>query len=210
VGTTPQHLDLGATAAALTRLHRTAPPVGLPQWSTLVPASLADDLSALSRSPWDSGPYGERARTAVRSRLDAIAEWTGAYHALADVARGRPWVVTHGEPHELNMLDDGSPRGHTWFVDWESVRVAPPERDWRTLLERGWAPRPGIDAAMLDLFDLEWRLDEISQYAAWFAAAHTGSADDRVAMGGLLHELTRAPLPPLVEEGRLAARHETH
>ena len=46
---------------------------------------------------------------------------------------------------------------------------------------------------MLDLFDLEWRLDEISQYAAWFAAPHTGTASDRVAMGGLLHELTRAP-----------------
>jgi spectinomycin phosphotransferase len=51
---------------------------------------------------------------------------------------------------------------------------------------------------MLDLFDLEWRLDEISQYAAWFAAPHTGSASDRVAMGGLLHELTRAPFETAV------------
>ena len=35
------------------------------------------------------------------------------------------------------------------------------------------------------------RLDEISQYAAWFAAPHAGTASDRVAIGGLLHELTR-------------------
>ena len=42
---------------------------------------------------------------------------------------------------------------------------------------------------MLELFDLEWRLDEISQYAAWFAAPHTGTADDEIAFGGLLHEL---------------------
>ena len=42
---------------------------------------------------------------------------------------------------------------------------------------------------MLELFDLEWRLDEINQYAAWFAAPHTGTADDDIAFGGLLDEL---------------------
>ena len=193
-GVTPARLDLGPTAAAITRLHQATPPVGLPEWDTLVPPSLADDLAELSRTPWDSGPYGERARSAVRGRLDALADWTDAYHGLADVAGRRPWVVTHGEPHERNMLVTGPPReGHTWFLDWETVKLAPAERDWRTLLERGWAPNPRIDAAMLDLFDLEWRLDEISQYAAWFAGPHTGSASDRVAISGLLHELTRAP-----------------
>ena len=45
---------------------------------------------------------------------------------------------------------------------------------------------------MLELFDLEWRLDEISQYAAWFAAPHTGGADDEIAFGGLVEELERA------------------
>ncbi len=39
---------------------------------------------------------------------------------------------------------------------------------------------------MLELFDLEWRLDEIDQYAAWFAAPHTGTADDEIAFGGLV------------------------
>ena len=198
-GTTPEHLDLGATEAALTRLHQTTPPVGLPEWHTLVPASLGDELAELASSRWDSGPYGERARSALRTRLEAVAEWTDAYHGLAEVARRRDWVVTHGEPHERNLLVTGSPRNtHTWFLDWETVKLAPAERDWRTLLERGWAPPPALDAAMLDLFDLEWRLDEISQYAAWFAAPHTGTASDRVAMGGLLHELTRAPFTPLV------------
>jgi spectinomycin phosphotransferase len=192
-GTTPEHLDLGATAAALTRLHQAAPPVGVPEWRTLVTASLAVDLAELSRSRWDSGPYGERARTALRGRLDAIAEWTDAYHGLAEVAHRRDWVMTHGEPHERNMRIGSARNTHTWFLDWETVKLAPAERDWRTLLERGWAPHPGLDAAMLDLFDLEWRLDEISQYAARFAAPHTGSASDRVAMGALLHELTRAP-----------------
>ena len=44
---------------------------------------------------------------------------------------------------------------------------------------------------MVELFDLEWRLDEISQYAAWFAAPHTGNRDDEIAFGGLRDELTR-------------------
>ena len=38
---------------------------------------------------------------------------------------------------------------------------------------------------------LEWRLDEVSQYTAWFASPHTGSEDDRIAFGGLLGELDR-------------------
>ncbi len=49
---------------------------------------------------------------------------------------------------------------------------------------------------MLDLFDLEWRLDEISQYATRFSSPHTGTASDKVAMGGLLHELVRPPFQP--------------
>ncbi len=49
-----------------------------------------------------------------------------------------------------------------------------------------------VDPAMIEMFDLEWRLDEISQYSAWFAAPHTGTRDDAIAFGGLLHELTRS------------------
>jgi spectinomycin phosphotransferase len=195
-GTTPDRIDLDVTSALLTRLHAVAPPAGLGSWTTITPPSLADDLTDLARTPWDTGPYGERARSALRQRLGAVAEWSAAYHGLAEVARRRPWVVTHGEPHEANQMLTGFPHQRTLLVDWESVRLAPAERDWRPLVERG-LPVTGtdvpLDAAMLDLFDLEWRLDEISQYAAWFAAPHTGAAGDRIALGGLLHELTRAP-----------------
>ena len=98
-------------------------------------------------------------------------------------------MVTHGEPGEHNLMVTVD---RTLLVDWETALLAPAERDWRTLVERG-LPADGLDTAMLDMYDVEWRLDEISQYAAWFAAPHTGTASDRVAMGGLLHELTRAP-----------------
>jgi spectinomycin phosphotransferase len=186
-GENPAHVDLAVTSALLTRMHAVPPPAGLPRWKTITPPSLPDDLVDLVRTPWDSGPYGERARGALRGRLDAVAEWSATYHALAEVAQRRSWVITHGEPHERNQMVT---LDATLLVDWESLRLAPAERDWRTLVERG-LPAAGFDAAMLDLFDLEWRLDEISQYAAWFAAPHTGTASDRVAIGGLLNELMR-------------------
>ena len=195
-GENPDRVDVDAVAGLLRRLHAVSPPAGLPRWTTVTPPSLPDDLTELSRSPWDCGPYGERARSAIRTRLEAIAEWSHAYHALAELAARRPWVMTHGEPGEHNVMVTV---GKLVLVDWETVRLAPAERDWRTLVERGLSAEKldsDIDAAMLDLFDLEWRLDEISQYAAWFAAPHSGTASDRVAMGGLLHELTRSPFQP--------------
>jgi spectinomycin phosphotransferase len=81
-------------------------------------------------------------------------------------------------------------------VDWESVKVAPPERDLRLLVDSGmpWAAAydgPVPVAEMFEMFDLEWRLDEIDQYAHWFAAPHTGSDSDDVAYRGLLEELSR-------------------
>jgi spectinomycin phosphotransferase len=188
VGSNPERVDLTVVSDMLRRLHAVPPPTGLPRWTTITPPSLPDDLVELVRRPWDAGPYGERARSAIRGRLDAIAEWSETYHALAELADRRDWVVTHGEPGEHNLMVTVD---QTLLVDWETARLAPAERDWRTLVERG-LPADGLDAAMLEMYDVEWRLDEISQYAAWFAAPHTGTASDRVAMGGLLHELTRA------------------
>lgn len=45
----------------------------------------------------------------------------------------------------------------------------------------------------MELFDLEWRLDEVAQYAALFADEHVDDADTRTALGGLRHELSRPP-----------------
>jgi spectinomycin phosphotransferase len=188
-GDTPERLDLEVTSDMLRRLHAVPPPGALASWRPITPPSLPDELADLCRTQWDEGPFGERARGAVRARLDAIGQWSADYHALAELAGGREWVITHGEPHEGNQLVTV---GKTRLVDWETVLLAPAERDWRTVVERGLAP-DGLDPAMLHLFDLEWRLDEISQYAAWFSAPHSGSQSDRVAMAGLLHELTRAP-----------------
>ncbi|MDO9456797.1 hypothetical protein [Nocardioides sp.] len=177
-GVRPSSLDLAATAEALHRLHTTPPPSGLRQWRPLVGPGLADDLADRVRPAWRTGPFGELARAAIADRLSAVTGWVAAYHALAAEARARTWVPTHGEPGLHNQLV--TPTGLR-LVDWESLMLAPAERDLLTL---GTG-----DPAMLEMFDLEWRLVEVSQYATWFEATHTGTADDEVALQGLLDEL---------------------
>jgi spectinomycin phosphotransferase len=180
-------LDTTWTATALTRLHSTPPPSGLPRWQPLVGADFADTTAALAGRAWGPGPYADPARDAVRRHLAEIAGWTQRYHRLAGEAGDRAWVATHGEPHSDNQLLTADGR---LLVDWESLKLAPAERDLRTLVDAG--VQTAAATGMLELFDLEWRLDEISQYAAWFAAPHTGDGDDEIAFGGLVEELERA------------------
>jgi spectinomycin phosphotransferase len=192
VGTTSGERTMSAavarsTRAALERLHATTPPNGLPRWRPLVSADLADDLAKRTSNTWYSGPYGEEARAAIREHLDQIAEWTAAYHRLAATTDPATWVPTHGEPHTGNQLV--TPEG-TLFIDWESLKLAPRERDLRTLDDAGY-PQPDAEDDLVEMFDLEWRLDEISQYATWFEQWHTGTASDAIALGGLTGELTR-------------------
>lgn len=83
----------------------------------------------------------------------------------------------------------GRDRRRVRLVDWESLALAPPERDYADLVAVAQdLLRP--DPAMLELFALDWRLSEIAEYSRWFAAAHIGSEDDHTALQGLYEELT--------------------
>lgn len=179
-------LDVVWTSHALARLHAVPPPDGIPSWKPLVPRDFAADVGLRLEQPWGPGPYADTARNAVSDRLADLARWTTRYHELATRARGRAWVATHGEPHSDNQLL--TPRGR-YLVDWESLKLAPPERDLRVLLDAG--AQVHADPEMVEMFDLEWRLDEINQYVAWFAAEHHDTEDDGIAFAGILHELNR-------------------
>jgi spectinomycin phosphotransferase len=182
-----------ADADALSRLHGAEPPAGIPLWHPLVDRRLVVELVSRTAEPWTSGTYGERVRRLLVQHLAEISRWTARYHDLADRARQRRWVPTHGEPHTANQLiacPAGAPP-RPRFVDWESLALAPAERDLRTLVDSGFAPLVTADPPMLEMFDLEWRLDEISQYADWFSSPHGNSADDRIAFDGLVEELAR-------------------
>jgi spectinomycin phosphotransferase len=188
-GTPDGDLDLPWTAGALHRLHAATPLLGPPPWVPAVGPDLAETVAASTEHTWGPGPYADRARDAVRGHLCDLAHWTARYHLLAAVARTRTWVATHGEPDEGNQLLTAQGR---LLVDWESLQLAPAERDLRTLVGAGADPKDvGADPEMLELFDLGWRLDEINEYAAWFAAPHQGTADDDIAFGGLMEELER-------------------
>ena len=180
-------LDVAWTSQALGRLHDVPAPERIPVWKPLVPPGFVADMELRLGQPWGPGPYADLARNAVRDRLADLAGWTARYHELAGQAHGRAWVATHGEPHSDNQLLTARGRH---LVDWESLKLAARERDLRVLLDAGEATVEA-DPEMLQMFDLEWRLDEIDQYAAWFAAEHAGSEDDRIAFGDLLHELIR-------------------
>lgn len=183
--------EAAACAGMLQQLHATPAPAILPRWRPLVAPDFADSLSTRLHSAWHTGPHGETARTGIASRLPDIRRWTTRYHELARVACGRrdSWLATHGEPDTGNQIVTGHGR---LLVDWESAKLAAPERDFRALVDAGFAGLLGdVDDSMLEMFDLEWRLDEISQYADWFEQPHTGSASDAVALQGLLGELER-------------------
>ena len=131
-----------ANIADLARLHAADPPAGLPGWSPVVEPDVGDRLAVLVANAWTTGPYGEAARGAVAGRLTAITEWTGRYLVLAEAATDRRWVVTHGETHTRNQL---MTRDGIRFVDWESLKLAPRERDLATLVQAGYGARVEAD-----------------------------------------------------------------
>ncbi|MFG1626333.1 phosphotransferase [Kribbella sp. NPDC049227] len=175
-------------AEALARLHATTPPAGIPTWRPRIGEDFGDSLADLLRSPWQTGPYAEPARNALAKRIDAIRRWTDSYHELARRAAEHPWVPTHGEPHTANQVvtDHG-----IVFVDWESLARAPRERDLGTLVGSEYAELAAPNWEMIELFDLEWRLEELAQYADWFNRPHAGTDSDRVAFDDLTEELNR-------------------
>lgn len=101
--------------------------------------------------------------------------------------------MTHGEPHSGNVVRHGPAAMHV--VDWDTVRVAPRERDLRDVLrgpgDPAWCAyresagdvewRPEV----AELFHAWWDLSEIGEYVRWFRGPHTDTADDRTPWGGL-------------------------
>ena len=157
----------------LQRLHATAPPARIRHWRPLVGPRFGDEMAERISVRWDQGPFGERARDAIQRALPTIIRWTSLYHRRASSEDSTTWVTTHGEPHEQNQILTES---GIVLVDWESLMLAPPDRDLRV---------PG------GLFDLEWRLDEIDQFATWFAGPHCDTEDDLEAIESLEDELSR-------------------
>jgi spectinomycin phosphotransferase len=153
----------------LGRLHAAAAPdveragLGLPGRDELRAA-----LDELGR-PWNAGPYGEPVRGLLAGRRQRIERMLGEYDRLAALLPGEDeWVVTHGEPHPGNVIRtaDG-----LRLIDWDTVRLAPRERDlW--LVAAG-----GGDPDALAFYRLRWTLADVAGFVADLRAPHGAGGD---------------------------------
>jgi spectinomycin phosphotransferase len=184
--------ERGAVLDLLAELHRQAPPASAP---ALDPALSMRGLleSALDGAiRWERGPYAEPARTLLSEHAPAIRRQVKTFDRLVeDVGRsgGTP-VLTHGEPHPGNFLRYD---GRYLLVDWDTVGLAPPERDVWSVAESPadltrYAEATGrtVNASALALYRLRWDLEELSVFVGWFRGPHERSPDTDVAWQGLV------------------------
>lgn len=139
-------------------------------------ADLEEALANLDK-PWDTGPYGEPARRVLAANASDVASLLATHDQLAADVDDQQWVVTHGEPHRGNIFR--TTRGWA-VVDWDTVLVAPPARDfWDLPGDRG-------DPLLAKLYRLRWDLTEVAVYVAGFYSEHSGDANDDGSWEGLL------------------------
>ena len=169
----------------LAELHAAPVPASALAWHTEIDPDLGDRLRDLLQQPWPE-PLGPAAHELVAEHLAQVGGWAREHARLVALADPATYVVTHGEPHVRNQW---IARGRTWLIDWESLLLAPRERDLATLVHEG--RDVDHDPQMVRLFDLEWRLSEIWSFAQWLQGPHAGDTDDHTALGGLTEELTR-------------------
>jgi spectinomycin phosphotransferase len=190
--------ELAELVVMLAALHRVDPAaVRLPRREIVL--SWRGDLEIALRElgrPWTGGPFTEPARALlsgaagpVRRGLDTLDQWASGPAAAANL------VITHGEPHPGNVIrmaaggaggaglpagGAGPARGGIMLIDWDTVALAPPERDlWMVATEAGdelrryteLTGRP-VDAAALELYRLRWALDDLSCFVRDLRAPH--------------------------------------
>jgi len=148
----------------------------------------------------DGGPYVARTLALLTDHATNIQRLLGRYDDLVQQMRrqSRPVVLTHGEPHPGNTMLAGD----GWkLIDWDTLLVAPPERDL-------WSLDPGdgsiIDAytdathttplpSTLDLYRLRWDLADIAGYVSRFRGPHSASSDDQKSWDDLRDLVTHLP-----------------
>lgn len=160
-------------------LHQGAPVAPrVPRFPVHVPgrAALETALSELGQ-PWHGGPFSEPARALVIEAAGKIRRLLTTFDRLAEHARELEPVITHGEPHPGNVIRVG---GEAMLIDWDTVGLAPPERDlWMIVSDSGEEARRytmatgrAVDPAALELYRIRWALDDISIEVRRFRAKH--------------------------------------
>jgi Predicted choline kinase involved in LPS biosynthesis len=128
----------------------------------------------------------------VQRSATELVELLGlADHLAAEAeAHGGRFVVTHGEPHAGNVMRTREGRV---LVDWDTVSLAPPERDlWMLVGEDTaaadlYARATGtpLDPGALDYFRLTWDLKDLAEYLKLLRSPHQENEDTRRACWAL-------------------------
>jgi spectinomycin phosphotransferase len=150
--------------------------------------------------PWQGGPYSEAAHRLLMASATDIAELAAGFDRLGDStapARAHP-VITHGEPHQANLM---SVDGRLVLIDWDTVAMAPPERDVSVIAATSdevvdryeQATGRTLDREVIALYRLRWYLDDLASAIRLFRNQHRDTADTRLWWDGLAPRLEQLP-----------------
>ncbi|MGP3929611.1 phosphotransferase family protein [Nonomuraea sp. KM88] len=187
--------DRGAVIDLLAGLHATPPPLSAPpRPPELAGRAVLESCLGEPDRPWLGGPFSEPAGELIAEHAGTLRRRLAELDRLAGVL-GEP-VVTHGEPHPGNLL---CADGQWSLVDWDTVGLAPPERDlWLVAVEPGdlarYAKATGRtpDPRALAFYRLRWALDDVAEFVEWLRSPHGRTPDAEQAwtsLAGTLEEL---------------------
>ena len=176
-----------AVVKILAELHQATPVVASVAGSTGVELPGRRQVEAALHElnqTWLGGPFSEPARQALADHASDVADLLALADRLAaDVAgHGSEWVITHGEPHASNVMQIGESYA---LVDWDTVALAPPERDlWMVVGDTGdvatiYTDATGhqVDQVAVDFFRLTWDLKDLATCIDVVRAPHRRSED---------------------------------
>lgn len=192
------HYDPGVRAAVfamLAALHRATPAAGSVARSVGLELPGRSHIESGLREvdeTWSGGPFSEPARHALAAHAADVAELLALADRLAAEVEGHggEWVVTHGEPHSANVMRTGE--SHV-LLDWDTVALAPPERDLWMLVDdtadeaAAYTAATGhsVDQDAVSFFRLTWDLKDLAEYLNVLRAPHRETADTARAYAGV-------------------------
>lgn len=197
------HYDTAERAAVVTmlaELHESTPAVGsvARRIDLELPGrrQLEGALQELNQT-WLGGPFSEPARQALAPHAFDVVELLALADRLSAVVERHStnWVVTHGEPHAGNVMR--TDESHV-LVDWDTVALAPPERDlWMLVGDTAedaafYANSTGheLDHVALNFFRLTWDLADLAAFTDTLRSPHGHSEDTVQAYDGLTECVT--------------------